>query len=138
MGMVPENVKRATVGALLSLGGFLFLTGNGFPCPLWQAGLPCPSCGMTRAMLHIACGEVGAAFASNLFFPYWLFLGGGIIGGLLGYALRLSDDPNSLGRSAFEATPFWIHASILLASGVANLLRFGVNPEGWIWRILPT
>lgn len=35
-------------------------------CPvLAVTGLPCPSCGGTRAVLHLAAGDVGAAVASN-------------------------------------------------------------------------
>ncbi|MFM8625470.1 MAG: DUF2752 domain-containing protein [Actinomycetota bacterium] len=35
-------------------------------CPLLAVtGVPCPSCGGTRAVLHLAAGDVGAAVALN-------------------------------------------------------------------------
>jgi len=40
------------------------------PC-IWQmlTGLPCPMCGMTTSMAHMARGEVGAAFGTHLLGP---------------------------------------------------------------------
>jgi hypothetical protein len=37
-----------------------------FTCPLrTMAGIPCATCGMTHAFVHLAHGEVAAAFASS-------------------------------------------------------------------------
>jgi hypothetical protein len=39
-------------------------------CPFHAAtGWWCPGCGMTRALHHVLHGQLGAAFASNLFWP---------------------------------------------------------------------
>ena len=37
-----------------------------YACPFKAAvGIPCPTCGMTRAFVHLAHGDVGAAFAAS-------------------------------------------------------------------------
>ena len=47
----------------------------GWTCPLKAlSGLPCASCGMTRAFVALAHGEVGAAFAAS---PLGALLAGG-------------------------------------------------------------
>ena len=42
------------------------LAGQPSLCPLFMVtGVPCPSCGGTRAVLHLAAGDVAAALAAN-------------------------------------------------------------------------
>jgi Protein of unknown function (DUF2752) len=129
-------MKRVAVGGMLVLAGALFVTHRGFWCPIWQAGLPCPSCGVVRAIIHLASGDVGAAFGGNVLIPYWLILGGSVLAGLVGYALGLADDASSVGRRTLNAAPVPAHACMFLVSEIANLCRLGVNPDGWMWRIL--
>ena len=43
-------------------------------------GLPCPGCGMTRAWVHVAHGDLGTAFAYNFFGPIGMAVAAGIVG----------------------------------------------------------
>lgn len=43
-------------------------------------GLPCPGCGMTRAWVHMANGDVSGAFAYNLFGPIGFALAAILVG----------------------------------------------------------
>lgn len=42
-------------------------------------GLPCPGCGMTRAWVHVAHGDVLTAFEYNLFGPIGMAVAAGIV-----------------------------------------------------------
>jgi hypothetical protein len=62
---------------------FLPVLELGLPCPLQAlAGIPCATCGMTHAFVHLAHGELQAAFAAS---P----LGAALAGG--GWLLALAD-----------------------------------------------
>ncbi len=72
--MPPRPVARfghAEVFAAIGLLSFLvarFVPVLAFPyvCPLKaMAGIPCATCGMTHAFVHLAHGEVGPAFAAS-------------------------------------------------------------------------
>ncbi|HTN52203.1 MAG TPA: DUF2752 domain-containing protein [Anaeromyxobacter sp.] len=66
-----ERFGHPEVFALLGLASFLvarFLPVLGIPftCPLrGLAGIPCATCGMTHAFVHLAHGAVGAALAAS-------------------------------------------------------------------------
>jgi hypothetical protein len=71
---VPAAVATAALGA--AGVAYVALVDPNHPgpvalrCPFHSAtGLWCPGCGMTRALHHVVHGELGAAFASNLFWP---------------------------------------------------------------------
>ena len=59
------------VFALIGLGRCLVarfapVLGLAYTCPLRAlAGIPCATCGMTHAFVHLAHGEVAAAFAAS-------------------------------------------------------------------------
>jgi len=45
----------------------------GWPCPFFHAsGLPCPGCGMTRASLFLAHGQLKQAIIAHAFAPFFL------------------------------------------------------------------
>ncbi len=57
----------ASIAALSFLvARFVPVLGIPFTCPLrGLAGIPCATCGMTHAFVHLARGEVGPAFAAS-------------------------------------------------------------------------
>lgn len=57
----------AAIAALSFLvARFVPVLGIPFTCPLrGLAGIPCATCGMTHAFVHLAHGEVGVAFAAS-------------------------------------------------------------------------
>jgi len=71
---------HAEVFAAIAAGSFLVarfvpVLGIPFTCPLrGLAGIPCATCGMTHAFVHLAHGEAGLAFAAS---PLGAVLAGG-------------------------------------------------------------
>lgn len=57
----------ALIGALSFLAArFLPVLSFHYPCAFKAAlGIPCPTCGMTHAFVHLAHGQVAAAFAAS-------------------------------------------------------------------------
>jgi hypothetical protein len=73
---------------------FLPLLELGWACP-WKAltGIPCPTCGMTHAFVHLAHGDVAAALSASpagalLAVAVWLFAALDGVRLALGLALR--------------------------------------------------
>ena len=62
-GVVTRLQEAVRVGVVLALFyGFLSLVG--VRCPIrFLTGISCPGCGMTRAWIHLVCGDVRGAFA---------------------------------------------------------------------------
>ncbi len=134
--MVSEGLRRSALGVMLGFAVTLLITNHPFQCPIWQAGFPCPSCGVVRGIAHLVTGDVAAAFGANLLLPYWLLLGAGVLGGLLAYACGLTEDASAVGRRVLDAVPVSVHAWLFLASEIVNLIRFGANPHGWLWGLM--
>ena len=76
----PDFILRAfvilTLAIIISCGVYLYLFGIDFTnylphfsiCPFRAiTGIPCPGCGMTRAMLHLGQLKILKALALNLF-----------------------------------------------------------------------
>ena len=88
-GIDPERLWGAVIGTVLGLGATVALAAPDLirllPACVFRAltGLPCPSCGSTRAVLALADGRLLAALAHNPLAI--LVLGGAAI--YLGYAL---------------------------------------------------
>jgi Protein of unknown function (DUF2752) len=134
--MVSEGLRRSVVAGTLGLVVALLFTNHSLRCPIWQAGLPCPSCGVVRGIAHLVTGDIAAAFGANLLLPYWLLLGAGVLSGPLVYALGFTDDASAVGRRVLDAVPVPVHAWLFLVSEIANLMRFGLNPHGWLWGLM--
>ncbi|MBR0576835.1 DUF2752 domain-containing protein [Proteiniclasticum sp. BAD-10] len=68
-----EKERRKGLGILILLGGFSLLFVyyvQGSLCIFYQLfGIPCPSCGMTRAFLHFLQGDLQEAFRFHPLFP---------------------------------------------------------------------
>lgn len=61
----PEVFALIGLGSL-AVARFVPVLGLAYTCPLrGLAGIPCATCGMTHAFVHLAHGEVGAAFAAS-------------------------------------------------------------------------
>lgn len=85
------------------------------PCPLHvMTGLPCPTCGTTRAALHLAHGDVLAALAVNPLAAGGLTLG--VLGGLLAPAWVAVRGP--LPRVTPERRWRWLVAAVLAGNWI--------------------
>lgn len=78
--------RTLTLGiwGLATLQLILFSAGlPGWPCPVLHLfGVPCPGCGLTRAITLLVHGDLQASFSFHAFAP--VFLGGIVIAGLSG------------------------------------------------------
>jgi hypothetical protein len=62
----PKHRRWLAPAAVVLLGGFVIASPVGLPCPARAIlGLPCPTCGMTRATRLAARGEIAAALAMH-------------------------------------------------------------------------
>jgi hypothetical protein len=112
----------AAIGLLsFFVARFVPVLGIPFACPLrGLAGIPCATCGMTHAFVHLAHGAIGAAFAASpagavLAGVAWLFSVADFLRLLMGWPLPL---------------PTPRTARVAAAVGVAVLL---VN---WAWLVV--
>ena len=78
-GRLLQGFERIPNGVLLALGGALFIIGVavrlifGGGCGFLRCfGIPCPTCGMTRAFLSLFRLDLAAAFAYNPAFPTFI------------------------------------------------------------------
>ena len=72
LGSLMRGRKLALViaGATVTQGAAAWVGISGWQCPLLLAtGLPCPGCGLSRAVAALARGEVGAALTLHAFAP---------------------------------------------------------------------
>jgi hypothetical protein len=112
----------AAIAALSFLvARFVPVLGLGYTCPLrGLAGIPCATCGMTRAFVHLAHGDLARAFAAS---P----LGAVLAAGAWLYALadlaRLA-----MGAPFPAASPRALRAAAAL--GIAALLA------NWAWLLV--
>lgn len=76
-------------------------------------GLPCPGCGMTRAWVHTAHGNLGTAFEYNLFGPVGMAVAAGIVA-YVAYALVRRRPPE---RILTRVDPKWLLALVVVWMG---------------------
>jgi hypothetical protein len=108
--------------ALLSLAvaRFVPVLSVPFVCPLKAlAGIPCATCGMTRAFVALAHGEVAAAFAAS---PLGALLAGGL------WLLALAD----AGRFAHGARLPGLGPRAARAAVAAGVVALFAN---WAWLV---
>lgn len=114
------EVFAAIAAASFLVARFVPVLGIPYTCPLkGLAGIPCATCGMTHAFVHLAHGDVALAFAAS---P----LGAVLAGGAWLYALL--DAARVLAGAPFPfPTPRALRAAA--AVGVAALLA------NWAWLL---
>ena len=70
-----RKVGFVLVGALLAHVGLVLLGLPGWQCPFLKlTGLPCPGCGLTRACLLLATGNIRSSFQFHAFAPFFIVL----------------------------------------------------------------
>ncbi|HEV8630441.1 MAG TPA: DUF2752 domain-containing protein [Thermoanaerobaculia bacterium] len=104
-------VAGATGALAFFLLGHLPLAGRGFSFCAWRrvTGIPCPGCGMTRAMAALARGELGAALHLHPFAPLVL-AEAAALWGAIGHALS---------RGGALVLPSWLLERLVVWQGAA-------------------
>jgi hypothetical protein len=136
MGVLPTKLKRAAVLALLAAVAAAIAFRGPPPCPFWALGFPCPSCGLTRALLLAARGDLAAAWIMNPFWPFWAFIGAAVLAGFILFIFGAIDMPETPGRWAMgklSGASAWL---IIAAAWSFNLYSKGFNHDGILWRVL--
>jgi Protein of unknown function (DUF2752) len=92
----PLFRQRSVAVGLLGLAtvqlGLFWLGLPGWPCPFLKLfGVPCPGCGLTRAIALLALGDFHAALAFHAFAP--LFLIGIVLSGISGVLPQKTREP---------------------------------------------
>ncbi len=112
----------AAIGLHLLLGGVLHVPL--FVCPFHTVtGLPCPGCGLSRALLSLASGDWAAALRFHPFTPYFLALGAGLA---LAAALPARPRNALIARVAALERRTRLNAAIL-----TGFVLFGVGRLAW-------
>lgn len=90
-------------------------------------GLPCPGCGMTRSWVHLAHGDVLAAFEYNVFGPIGMATAAGLVGFVL-YSLVRRRRPE---RILELVNPRWLLALIVVWMGysVVRMISLGMGQD---------
>jgi hypothetical protein len=112
----------AATGLHLLLGGVLHVPL--FVCPFHTVtGLPCPGCGLSRALLSLASGHWAAALRFHPFAPYFLALAA-----LLALAAAL---PSRLRTLLVTRVVALEHRTRLHALALTGFVLFGVVRLAW-------
>lgn len=136
MGLLPQRVKRVLTAILLLAVAAAMWAFGGLDCPFWQAGLPCPGCGLTRATAAASQGDLPAAFRLNPFFPYYLAVTGLLLLGFVLYIVGREQAPESFAQRTVFRVPKHLHAAISLVGLAYNFYDKGFNGDGWVPRCI--
>lgn len=90
-------------------------------------GLPCPGCGMTRAWVHVAHGDVLTAFEYNLFGPIGMAVAAGIVV-YVGVALVRRRPPERI-LSLVDPKVLLGLIAVWLAYSVVRLVSIGLGQD---------
>lgn len=118
--------RNVTLGiwGLATLQLVLFSAGlPGWPCPILHLfGVPCPGCGLTRAITSLVYGDLHASVSSHAFAP--IFLAGIILAGVSGLLPEKTREPVIDTVETFERR-----------TGVAVIIMIGLILY-WLLRLL--
>ena len=131
-------MTRAVTFALLLLCAVALSIFGAPACPIWLLGLPCPTCGLTRAVAAMMDGGFLIAFKFNPFFLYYAVLSGSVLLGFFLFIAGAERTPESFAQRTAFSVPHAVHVSIILLSAVANLYHYGINPDGLVVTWLKT
>lgn len=90
-------------------------------------GLPCPGCGMTRAWVHIAHGDVLTAFQYNFFGPIGMAAAAGLVGFVV-YSLVRRRRPE---RILELVNPKWLLALVVvwMVYSIVRMISLGIGQD---------
>ncbi len=90
-------------------------------------GLPCPGCGMTRSWVHLAHGDVGAAFSFNHFGPLLMLVAVAIVLYVVVAVLRRRPP-----EGVFQVLPTQVLAlgvALWIGYSVARMVSLGLGQQ---------
>ena len=122
----PRRGPSLTTGLLTAMIGLAFVLPPGFESPIptcfgyWWTGIPCPLCGMSRAMIHAAHGQFGDALR---FHPAVLTIFPALAMGLIASIRRdiTGKDPGSAWRSVTNVVG-WASLLFIIGFGAARVI----------------
>jgi hypothetical protein len=115
---------------LLPLAAFDWITRPGAPilCPLRAVtGIPCPSCGLTRALAHLEHGHLAEAVRSHPFSPLVFLL---VLALAAMLAFELATGKVVIGNPLRNRRDVWLLFAGLVVFQVARTVMFFLN-GGW-------
>lgn len=130
--------ERAVVLVLAAISLVGLVIARAWPVPSVESGdptclmrilfnLPCPGCGMTRAWVHTAHGNLGTAFEYNLFGPIGMAAAAGLVLFTV-YSLVRRRPPE---RLLSMLNPRWLLALIVvwLVYSVIRMISLGIGQD---------
>ncbi len=119
----PEVFALIGLGSLL-VARFVPVLAIPYTCPLrGLAGIPCATCGMTHAFVHLAHGELGAAFSASplgalLALSAWLLAALDLLRAARGWPLPVPSPGLARGAVALGVAAVLANWAFLVARGL--------------------